>query len=63
MRLDHLLSKEILFILYCLFLSVFGDVAQLARASALHAEGREFDSCHLHHSIFYTFVKIDNTFK
>ncbi len=25
-----------------------GDVAQLARASALHAEGRRFDSYHLH---------------
>ena len=54
MRLDHLLSKEkekirlVLFIFEC----VYGDVAQLARASALHAEGREFDSCHLHH-LFY----------
>ena len=25
-----------------------GGVAQLARASALHAEGHRFDSCHLH---------------
>ena len=27
---------------------VNGGVAQLARASALHAEGHRFDSCHLH---------------
>ena len=28
--------------------SGLGGVAQLARASALHAEGHRFDSCHLH---------------
>ena len=31
---------------------IFGDVAQLARASALHAEGRRFDSCHLHYKSY-----------
>jgi hypothetical protein len=30
------------------YIIFFGGVAQLARASALHAEGHRFDSCHLH---------------
>ena len=50
MRLDHLLSKEKSFDLYCLFLSVLnGGIAQLARAPALQAGGQEFDSLCLHH--------------
>ena len=29
--------------------SFYGDVAQFGRAPALHAGGRGFDACHLHH--------------
>ena len=31
------------------YLLIYGGVAQLARAPALHAGGQEFDSPHLHH--------------
>ena len=62
MRLDHLLSKEKLYLKNCLFIFEctfkkyiqkikHGDVAQLARAPALQAGGQEFDSPHLHQHI------------
>lgn len=39
-------------------MEIFGGVAQLARASALHAEGRGFESLRLHHSNFVIFTKL-----
>ena len=70
MRLDHLLSKEkefkdkgiLLFIFQCTLNStlktLYGGVAQLARAPALQAGGQEFDSLHLHQkSLIKTFLK------
>lgn len=41
-----------------------GDIAQLARASALQAEGQRFDPVYLHHLSFSFFPEIlDQTFK
>ena len=57
MRLDHLLSKEILLkdLLFIFFnVILYGAVAQLARAPALQAGGQEFDSPHLHHKLSLT---------
>ena len=31
----------------------YGGIAQLARASALHAEGRRFESDYLHHNALF----------
>ena len=64
MRLDHLLSKEnyskeILFIFQCTnaLKIYYGDIAQLARAPALHAGGQEFESLYLHHTFYHKKVK------
>ena len=64
MRLDHLLSKEnyskeILFIFQCTnaLKLYYGDIAQLARAPALHAGGQEFESLYLHHTFA---IKVKN---
>ena len=56
MRLDHLLSKEILLkdLLFTFFnVILYGAVAQLARAPALQAGGQEFDSPQLHQPIIH----------
>ena len=37
---------------------LFGPVAQLARASALHAEGQGFESPRVHHNEFSTLVSL-----
>ena len=43
-------SSVAFLLLYCL--SVFGGLAQLARALAWHARGHRFDSDILHHPLF-----------
>ena len=49
----------ILAILYVKIVMFFGELAQLARASALHAEGRGFESHILHQSD----IKLENSSK
>ena len=42
----------------CYYNIVFGGIAQLARASALHAEGRRFESDYLHQQYIMCLSKV-----
>ncbi len=49
-NLEHFLRKaETLHVMFCRFNLIYlGPVAQLARASVFHSEGRRFNSCRVH---------------